>query len=108
MSKIRGRFYFKLQTSGNIIGEFSNYLSESPSTESADRLGSQKEGFAGEYLSTWQEYEIACFANLIIEFKPKTNNTIYSLLWLSGKIEIFRGEGMLCDNILIGDYQSVD
>jgi len=108
MSRINGRFYFKLQTSGNLTGEFSNYLSESPSTESADRCCSQEEGYAGVYLSTWQEYEIACFANLIIEYKPNTNNTIYSLIWVSENEDIYRGEGMLCDNILIGDYHSVD
>ncbi len=101
-----GRFYFKLTSNGNLIGEFSNNFSTGISTESADStniLGN----YLGVYNSTWQEDGNAHFANLTISQKNATGNTIFTLEWRENNNLTFIGEGMLCDNILIGNYQSV-
>ena len=116
MPKITGRFYFKQTTNGNLLGEWSNHdstASQPTSTESADfdfSLGSPKARgpFVGRYHSTWQENGEAVFATLTIDPKLPIPN-IFTLTWHSpskGK-DIFKGEGMLCDDILVGNYYSV-
>jgi hypothetical protein len=57
------------------------------------------------YFSTWQENGKPHFAELTISPKP-TNSKVFSLFW-NGTVCDFEGEGMLCDDILIGDYHSV-
>jgi hypothetical protein len=110
-NKIIGRFYFKQTGNGNLVGEFSNNQSGNIiSTESADFIknieGSDGD-YYGEYNSTWQESGEPIFAKLTIVPKPNCNK-LFTLKWFNknGKL-FFEGEGMLCDNILIGDYQSV-
>lgn len=100
MSKIIGRFYFKQTTNGNLLGEFSNNGTKRNYTESADLLSKKEIDFVGEYNTTWYEDE-ACSAKLVIKLK---HENIFTLKW-SGKSN-FDGEGMLCDNILIGNYWS--
>ena len=106
--KLIGRFYFKCTNNGNLIGEFSNNISSGIYSESADLNVTDKKGedpFIGNYISTWRENGRPKSANLLIEYKLDTNSQIYSLTWkLKGNINYF-GEGMLCDNILIGDYR---
>jgi hypothetical protein len=103
-----GRFYFKKTSNGNLIGEFSNNLSGNIiSTESADFI-KKVEGadgdYFGEYNSTWQENGNPLFANLKIS--PKAgNDKLFTLNWSRNGKRVFVGEGMLCDDILIGDYQ---
>ncbi len=99
-----GRFYFKQTSNGNLIGEFSNNKSPGIYTESSDSFKSTG-NYLGNYNSTWQEDGIPKFAILKISQKPKTNNKIFTLKWSEEGTPIFKGEGMLCDNILIGDYQ---
>ena len=102
--EIIGRFYFKQTSNGNLIGEFSNNKSE-PSTESSDIRGSS-DGYIGVYYTTWQENGKPHFADLSISRKHE-NSKRFSLIWKNSKGEtIFKGEGMLCDNILIGDYHN--
>ena len=114
-TKVSGRFYFKLTANGNLLGEWSNrdsIAAQPTSTESADfdvSLGSPKTRgtFVGSYRSTWQENGVAVFATLKIDLKPHVPD-IFTLTWHSpskGK-PIFNGEGMLCDDILVGDYHS--
>ena len=103
-NKIIGRFYFKQTSNGNLIGEFSNDHSTGISTESSELFGCKSDGFVGKYYSTWQEDRVACFADLEIAHKHNTNNKIFTLKW-TGKSG-FVGEGMLCDNILIGNYRT--
>ena len=103
MKKINGRFYFKQTSNGNLIGEWSNYESE-PATESSDLQGEYQPTvqFNGIYNSTWQENGVAVFKELQI---TKVGNK-FKLDWKDkGKTRPdFTGEGMLCDNILVGDY----
>jgi hypothetical protein len=115
MSKIKGRFYFKLTDSKNLIGEFSNNESNRNYTESADLdfRNSTDSKFIGTYFTTWHEDDKgheSVLAKLKIEHK---HPDIYKLTWWqiinqqpSAKPS-FEGEGMLCDGILIGDYQYV-
>jgi len=49
--RFSGRFWFKRTVNGNLIGEFSNNVSESISTESADLI-TTPESFVGVYILT--------------------------------------------------------
>jgi hypothetical protein len=107
MPEIIGRFYFKQTSNGNLIGEFSNHQSDQIFTESADLKPESDDGnykYVGKYFSTWREKGEARYANLTI--KPGRSNKLFILEWIGDRCN-FKGEGMLCDNILIGDYQSV-
>jgi hypothetical protein len=106
MPTIIGRFFFKKTSNGNLIGEFSNRQSAGIYTESSDLIGNDS-GYIGKYYSTWQEEGESLFANLEILQKPQCNNKIFTLEWRRGGQLKFEGEGMLCDDILIGDYHSV-
>jgi hypothetical protein len=99
-----GRFYFKLTSNGNLVGEFSNNIYNGIYTESADSIDSTH-GYLGKYKSTWQENRNPDYAILKISHKPNTNRKIFVLKWIRKGKPIFKGEGMLCENILIGDYQ---
>lgn len=100
-----GCFYFKQTINGNLIGEFSNNKSPGIYTESSDSLENTG-NYLGKYYSTWQENGKPKNAVLEISQKLNTENKIFSLTWRNSKgISVFKGEGMLCDNTLIGDYQ---
>lgn len=102
-----GRFYLKRTGNGNLIGEFSNNQSRNEiKTESADLIKSADGNYYGEYYSTWQENGESLFANLKISPK-EGNNKLFTLNWSRNGEPVFVGEGMLCDDILIGDYQDV-
>jgi len=105
--ELRGRFYFKRTTNGNLIGEFSNDKGDGVATESSDLQHVEKDSDGKDkiftYNSTWQEKGKAYFATL----KVTSKGQLFTLEW-TGKQGAgnFKGEGMLCDEILIGDYQS--
>jgi hypothetical protein len=103
---IYGRFYFKKTTNGNLIGEYSNNGMDCNQTESADLniQSESKDHFVGEYKSTWREGNSPILMELTIKFKPGSNEQIFDLEWKRNKKVEFRGQGFLCDNILIGDY----
>jgi hypothetical protein len=109
MAKLIGRFYFKQTSNDNLIGEFSNNKADDIYTESADlRKGTKgRIPFIGTYDSTWQVNESPNYAKLIIENNHRPNPQIYSLTWTQKDKTIYRGEAMLCDGILIGDYREV-
>ncbi|MDR3459419.1 MAG: hypothetical protein P4N60_18475 [Verrucomicrobiae bacterium] len=103
---IKGRFYFKQTTNGNLIGEWSNYETE-PATESSDFQGEFKDvPFVGTYFTTWQEKGMAQFYVLeITKVTKPINSKKFDLKWINKKQTLtFTGQAMLCDNILIGDY----
>jgi len=109
MAKLIGRYYFKQTSNGNLIGEFSCNLFHKIYTESADfKEGKRsKVPFIGSYFSTWEDEGNSIMADLDIDYKYKQKITIYKLTWkLKGNLT-YVGEGMLCDNILIGDYSEV-
>jgi len=98
--KIRGRFYFKKTTNGNLIGEWSNYEDAHIYTEGADAKLPGNENYDGYYFSTWQENGVPQFAELEI----KRDGSKFSMVWRENETNKFVGEAMLCDNVLIGDY----
>jgi hypothetical protein len=108
MKKIKGRFYLKRTSNGNLVGEWSNHSEDGIFTESADLQTTQStKEFVGVYLSTWQENGVPIFTHLTINLIGNTKK--YHLEWTDpnlppGSIPKFRGEGMICDGILIGDY----
>jgi hypothetical protein len=101
---IRGRFYFKRTSNRNLLGEFSNHQSALIYTESADATV-QSDDFVGSYRSTWQEAGTPLFADLVISRCPRNQN-LFEVVWSRARTVIFTGEGMLCDEVLIGDYHS--
>jgi hypothetical protein len=104
MATIFGRFYFKRTASKNLVGEFSNDKS-GIHTESADLVGNAGNDYFGDYYSTWQDSSSrSLHADLNISPKPGFPG-VYKLEWKRSRAIIFTGEGMLCDDILIGNYQ---
>lgn len=103
--KLIGRFYFKRTTSGNLIGEFSNNLTFSNYTESADLIETKGE-FIGKYHSSWQVDGNSFSAQLDIRMKPMSTN-ILLLEWVGAGFQYW-GEGFISDGILIGDYRDFE
>jgi hypothetical protein len=102
---IIGQFYLKKTDNGNIIGEFSNNLSDGVYSMSGDLLNGES-GFTGAYRVTWREKNEAIFSYLEISYLYE-NNKLFKLIWKDNKKkDIFEGEGMLSDNLLIGNYRS--
>jgi hypothetical protein len=104
MKKTRGRFYFKRTSNGNLIGEFSNNNAPGAYTESADLAQPNEGNIVGIYKSTWQENGNPYCTDLAISNRPNSNG-LFRLEWRGSAN--FDGEGMLCDDILIGDYHAV-
>ncbi|MBN2683861.1 MAG: hypothetical protein JXR40_01150 [Pontiellaceae bacterium] len=108
MEKIIGRFYFKLSSNGNLLGEYSNNKSQDCDVEAAKRLpewqGTNINSFVGKYQSTWTEGDSYHSAILTI---TNWNAQIYSLEWSRDNKTDFKGEAMIMDGILIGNYWSV-
>lgn len=106
-NELDGRFYFKLTSNGNLIGEWSNRKSKQSQTESCDLRGKPTGNYLGKYDSTWLEDGKPQFAVLTITRK-QGSTSLFALDWKNKAGElIYQGEGMLCDCILIGDYRGV-
>lgn len=105
MEKILGRFYFKRSSNGNLLGEFSNNFSETIDIEGA--VAKERTiDFIGIYETYWSETDLSYPITLEIKRKIENNSFIYSLRWIENGKTIIWGEGMLCDDILIGDYRN--
>jgi len=104
MAKIAGRFYFKRTSNGNLVGEWSNNAESRAFSESADLKESVDGQYLGVFDSTWLENQTPILARLTITRKQKSTS-LFTLQW-RGQSN-FDGEGMLCDDILIGDYHSL-
>jgi hypothetical protein len=101
-----GRFYFKKTDHGNLIGEYSNRHGNESRVfaEAASRMTTGT-GWIGKYLSSWHESPRgpAEWAELSIKRKPG-NSGVFVLSWKRGNEELFVGEAMQCDGMLVGDY----
>ena len=105
---IVGRFYFKQTSNYNLIGEYSNNLSENNLSECANKVDEITEQFIGKYITTWFDNE-SISLDLIISHKKKSNKSIFTLNWQNRNDEIyFYGEAFLVDEILIGDYRNFE
>jgi hypothetical protein len=118
MARLEGRFYLKRTSNENLIGEFSHNIpneAHKTYTESCDSIAAENRAsdksagshFIGKYYSTWQEGGTAQIAELTIE-RSTGNAKLLTLTWRRRPSGTgFRGQGMLCDDILIGDYQAL-
>lgn len=98
-----GSFCFIKSKSGNIIGEFLNNKNSKIFTESADltKVIENSKEFTGEYITTWQENNVA----IVMKLDIKKEDEKYLLTWRNGNDnKIFFGEGFLISNELIGCY----
>jgi len=103
---IIGQFYLKKTDNDNIVGEFSNNLSDGIYSISGDLLEDGEGEFNGTYRVTWREKNEGIFTYLEISYLYD-NNKLFKLIWKDNKKrEIFEGEGMLCYDLLIGNYRS--
>ena len=101
---LRGSFWLRLTSSGNLIGEFTNNANTRIFSESADAVEPvDLESFEGDYISTWQEDRAPLGANLKITQAGQKFNLIWTRID-NGSI-IFRGEGFLVGDLLIGHYE---
>lgn len=102
-----GNFNLEKTRSGNIIGEFTNNLTNQIFTESADLIDGNLLEFNGTYLDTWQEKNIPYLSKLVIVTIENTSNLKYSLKWFNDKNElIFLGQGFIYNDLLTGYYES--
>jgi hypothetical protein len=104
---IKGRFYFKLTDSGNLLGEYSHWAINESRPESALRTSpSASAGFVGSYVTCWYEPKdgTAVFAKLTIGNRAPA---IFTVIWEIAGQRKFEGEGMLCGGVLMGDYHDV-
>lgn len=117
------RFFYKLTNNGSLFGDFSNNVSADIVSESADRIKGCEDKecnncrYHGTYISTWRHDNKPENEAVIAELKifRKTgklgSDKLFSLEWhkLHKNNELFfKGEGMLCDDILIGNYYEPD
>ncbi len=107
-----GHFYFKLTTSGNLLGEFGNNTLRYNQTECADRsdgCGKDRTQFLGTYDSVWWEYEQedggATLATLTIDAQQGATN-VFELTWQvrDPGAERYVGRAMVADGDLKGSY----
>lgn len=109
MKKIVGRFYFEKKPDGSLEGECSHNLSSKNSKEIATPIQPHTiGGFLGDYESEWENGKEIGRATLTISIKPKTDNTIYSLIWKDKTKIIFWGEAIEYNEALIGDYRNFE
>lgn len=108
MGDIIGTFYFKRTKTGNLIGEYSNCGMITVDAEVANVIKSENVGFIGEYNCVFEEDDGCQTVTLHIKLKYKDNNKIYSLKWSKNNKTIHWGEGILVDDMLIGNYRSFE
>lgn len=108
-NKVNGCFYFKQTSNGNLIGEYTHDNNPLIWTESAHMQNikdNNEAPYIGEYKSTWHEKGNEFYLttlNIFPNEDPKSKK--YILTW-EGNNFYFIGDGMFCDNILIGYYRS--
>lgn len=111
-NNIKGRFYFQLTINGNLLGEYSNDVSTDIDVEAAKRIPEPKDSqkkdkeFIGKFMSVWTEGATGKNANLMVSQKVGSRG-IYEVVWSQNSKDIFKGEGMLSGDKLVGNYWSV-
>lgn len=105
-----GRFYFKLTSNGNLVGEYSHRdpSSQRCYAEAATRTSPGGIGWCGEYRTTWCEGPSFEVVSAWLKIEAVTAQ-IFVVRWLDGKDQnqpLFYGEAMICDGILMGDYSA--
>ncbi|WP_247095034.1 hypothetical protein [Arenibacter sp. S6351L] len=105
---ILGSFFLRMTNNGNLLGEFCNNTLSTSSTESADRISNLSERtFVGTYNSTWFNNGAEAYI-LDIQSLPEPA-TVFILEWTNRITNnIFRGEGFLIGEMLIGSYWDIE
>jgi hypothetical protein len=102
---VRGSFYFKITSTGSLIGEYFNNYGNISLSESANRI-SIGIGFVGQYVTSWmEEQNRAEINNLTIQEIP-TNPNMFLLTWidLNGEVTFQGKASLLEENIIYGYY----
>ena len=83
MSQIRGRFYLRLTSNGNLTGEFSHGDGSEIFTEGADRivLSDDASSFVGTFESTWRDPTLS--SSVLAKLKICKIGHIYDLEWMA-------------------------
>jgi hypothetical protein len=107
-AKINVIFYFKQLESGNLVGEYFTAGMLERGTESADIIHDSRKNppvpFVGKYNSSWWDKNPD---GSILEIeKHSTGFGIYELTWTNNQ-KIFKGIGMTCGDMLIGEYHQL-
>ena len=109
-SMLIGRFYFKKTTEGNLIGEYSHRELNCTRSfaEAASRVGKGTE-WVGDYKTCWVEPPDLEFGQALLKITKKRGAVnLFRLRWYGEDgSELFTGEAMLSDDLLIGDYTGV-
>ena len=115
MKKVSGRCYYKMTVNGNLLGEYSNYEEGHGSArdiyaESATRYEGNVHDWVGKYYSAW--WECTCGKRIlkggILEITAcSCNAKLFTITWTEENGSTFMwGEAMLCDDILVVDYNN--
>lgn len=110
MAKIVGSFYLRKTDSGNLLGEFTNNVRFTVSTENADLKEAGDVPYVGRYLSTWLEGGIPHTAELVIDHleNAETCGKHYKLVWTGEDNKpIYEAEALLAEDVLVGHYISL-
>lgn len=99
---LRRRFYFRLTTSGNLLGEYSNRTTLRNFAHVGDRkVVGDVNNFEGTYDACWLENGTTPFyAELTITM---TNPNVFQLEWRGGEAN-YDGEGFVENGMLVGWY----
>ncbi|HVD99435.1 MAG TPA: hypothetical protein VNB90_14600 [Cytophagaceae bacterium] len=103
---LRGWFYFRRTTSGNLVGEYSNnFINPRRSfTHTGDLIGISND-FQGTYNSTWLEQNVPVIALLTI---TNVGNNIFELRWeVVNNGPVFIGNASVEGDLLIGEYSMI-
>ena len=110
MAKIVGSFYLRKTESGNLLGEFTNNVRFTVSTENANLQEAGDIPYEGRYLSTWLEGDEPHTAELIIDHLKDVNSCgkQYKLVWNDlQKGPIYEAQALLAEDVLVGHYVSL-
>lgn len=108
MPRIIGSFIFRESEDGNLISQFRNNGTANSQIETSIRRNiiNNLEGFAGTYLSKWNEDD----GEAILEITRLNNNEFFNLVWsdLDTNKPKFFGQGMQYENSLVGCYWNIE
>ncbi|KAF2514506.1 hypothetical protein E0W68_13615 [Flavobacterium salilacus subsp. salilacus] len=108
MPDIIGSFYLKKVASDKLLGEFTNNILFTVSSESCELIEAGDAPFLGKYSSQWYIADKRYSAILVVSFieHAENRNTKYRLSWFMDEKLVYEGEAMLVDDMLIGHYVS--
>jgi hypothetical protein len=105
-AKMHVAFYFEQLESGNLVGEYVNVDMTERGTESADIVPESRLNphvpLVGKYKSSWWDGDAD--GSLLEIKKHHTGFEIFELTWTNNNTTIFEGIGMLCGDMLVGEY----